>query len=85
MEKLSIKGLAVALGATWSLGVLFAGWASMFGWCGKFVEVMGSIYIGYGSSFTGALIGAVWGFFDGAVGGLVIALIYNAVTKRQGC
>ena len=83
MERLSVKGLAVALGATWSLGVLFSGWVSMFGWCDKFVEIMGSVYIGYGSSFTGALIGAVWGFFDGAVGGVVIALIYNAVSKSQ--
>ena len=84
MEKLSAKGLAVSLGLTWALGILLAGWVSSFGWCRGFVDVMGSVYIGYGPGFTGGLIGAVWAFFDGAVGGLVIALIYNAVCRKSG-
>jgi len=83
MQKLSLKGLTIAFGATWGLCTLFAGWFSMFGWCGKFVDVMSSIYIGYSQSFFGSIIGALWGFLDGAIGGLIIALIYNAVTKKN--
>jgi hypothetical protein len=83
MKKLSVKGLAIGLGATWAICMLFAGWASIFGWCTKFVEVMGSIYIGFKPTFAGAIIGAIWGFFDAGIGGLIIAVIYNAVAKKK--
>jgi hypothetical protein len=83
MKKVNVKGLAIALGATWAICMLFAGWASTFGWCTKFVEVMGSIYIGFKPTFWGAIIGAIWGFFDAGIGGLIIAVIYNAVAKKK--
>ncbi len=83
MKRLSVKGLAIALGATWSLGVLMAGVVAIFGWCDQFVEVMGSIYLGYDATFIGAVIGAIWAFFDGAIGGALIAFIYNKVAGRR--
>jgi len=83
MKKLSVKGLAIGLGTSWAIYMLFAGWASMFGWCTKFVEMMSSIYVGFNSTFLGGIIGAIWGFVDGAIGGLLIATVYNAVTKRE--
>ncbi len=83
MDKINVKALAIALGVTWSSGMLISGWAAMFGWAGKIVEVMGSVYIGFGPTFTGGLIGAVWGFLDGAIGGVVIALIYNFVSRKK--
>ncbi len=83
MEKLSVKGLAIGLGASWAICMLFAGWASIFGWCTEFVEVMSSIYVGLKPTFLGGIIGAVWGFIDGAIGGLIIAVVYNAVTKKK--
>jgi len=82
MEKLNVKALAIALGATWGLCMLFIGFASMFGFAVKFVEAMGSGYIGFEPTFIGSIIGAAWGFFDGAFGGAIIALIYNAVAKK---
>ncbi|MBW1982394.1 MAG: bacteriophage holin [Deltaproteobacteria bacterium] len=83
MEKLSVKGLAVGLGVSWATCMLFAGWASIFGWCTKFVEIMSSIYIGFKPSFLGGIIGAIWGFADGAIGGAIIAIVYNAVTTKK--
>ncbi len=83
MKKIDPKALAVSLGLTWSMVILLAGWVSAIGWCVQFVEVMGSVYIGYKPGFVGGIIGAVWAFFDGAIGGLVIALIYNAVTRAE--
>lgn len=83
MEKLSVKGLALALGLTWAIAMLFTGWAAAFGWAAKFVEVMSSIYIGFEPGFVGGLIGAVWGFVDGAIGGAIIAAAYNAVAGRK--
>ncbi len=83
MEKLSVKGLAAGVGAAWAFCMLFAGWAAMFGWSAKFVAVMASVYIGFEPSFLGGIIGAAWGFVDGAIAGLIIAIVYNAVTKKK--
>ena len=81
MYKLNVKALAIALGSAWALCMLFAGWASIFGWSTKFVEIMSSVYIGFEPTFLGGIVGAIWGFVDGAIAGLVIAIIYNVVSK----
>ncbi len=83
MEQLNVKALAIGIGATWGLGMLFVGWASIFGLGTKIVEVMSSLYIGFAPSFLGGIAGAIWGFFDGAVGGAIIAFIYNIVAERK--
>ncbi len=83
LEKLSVKALAVALGIAWGAGMLFTGWASIFGWGEKIVDVMSSVYIGFAPSLLGGFIGGVWGFMDGAIGGAIIALVYNAIAKRK--
>jgi len=83
MEKLSVKGLAIGLGLSWSICILFSGLASMFGWCAKFVEVTSSVYVGFKPTFLGSILGAAWGFIDGAIGGAIIAAVYNAVIKKK--
>jgi len=83
MEKLRIIPLAVAFGAVWALSVLTAGWTAAFGLGTAFVEMAASFYIGYGPSFLGALIGALWAFFDAAIAGALIAVIYNVVAKTS--
>jgi hypothetical protein len=83
MEKLRIIPLAVAFGAVWAFGMLFLAWAAAFGWGTALVELMGSLYIGYGASFLGGIIGALWAFVDGAIAGALIALIYNVVARTQ--
>ena len=82
MEKLNVKALAVGLGVSWSACMLLLGWASIFGWGAGLVKVFSSLYIGFAIIFIGGLIGAVWGFIDGAIGGAIIALIYNAIAKN---
>ena len=77
MEKLSVKGLALGGGVLWAFYILLAGWGAALGWGTSFVAVFQNLYIGYGPSFVGGLIGMVWGFFDGAVAGAIIALVYN--------
>lgn len=83
MEKLRIIPLAVALGAVWALGILFVAWAAAFGWGTALVELMASLYIGYGPGFLGGIVGALWAFVDGAIAGALIAVIYNAVARTQ--
>ena len=83
MEKLNVKALAIALGVAWGFLVLSVGWTSMFGWGNGFVDMMKTVYIGYCASITGGIIGGAWGFFDGAVCGLIIALVYNGIAGKR--
>ncbi len=48
-----------------------------------FVDVISSLYIGFGPRFTGGIIGALWGCIDGAIGGAIIAIVYNAMVRNK--
>jgi hypothetical protein len=77
MQRLSIKGLGLALGVMWGAGVFLLGVMGTFGWGTPIVELLGSGYIGYGPSLGGSVIGGIWAFVDGAIGGIVLAWLYN--------
>lgn len=80
--KISVKATAFAFGLTWALGVLLLGLMSIFGWGQKAVEVLGSIYLGYQPTVFGSLIGAIWAFVDGFLGGLVFAWLYHKLLNK---
>jgi hypothetical protein len=73
--------LGVAIGVLWAIYVFVVGITAMFDWGNALVEALASLYIGYGASVIGAIIGAVWAFVDGFIAGVVIAWIYNLVAK----
>ena len=81
MEKCKPVALGVGIGVLWALYVGGLGITAMFGWGNALVAPLASLYIGYGASVAGAIIGAVWAFADGFVAGVVIAWVYNAVGK----
>ena len=81
MNKLQPVPLGVAFGVLWAVYVLFLGIAAMFNWGGGIVDGLGTLYIGYGPSVLGAVIGAIWAFVDGLVAGVIVAWIYNMVAK----
>ncbi len=64
-----------ALGIVWT-GLLGLTTMSM-GWGTGMMNMMGSLYLGYGPTLGGVLIGMLWGALDGAIGGYVLAWIYN--------
>ena len=82
MQKLDIKAFAAACGIAWAAGILFLGWAAAFGWGGRLVEVISSVYIGYRPTVLGAVVGALWALVDGAIGGAIIALLYNVLAGK---
>jgi len=82
MNKLSLNALGIAIGVLWAACVLFCGITAMFGWGVALVDAIASLYIGYGPSVPGAIIGAVWGFIDGYIAGVVIAWLYNILAKQ---
>ncbi len=53
--------------------MLFLGWASIFGLGTSLVNIISSVYVGFAPTVLGGIVGAVWGFIDGAIGGIVIS------------
>lgn len=80
--KLSVKGMALAFALFWGVLCMFlVGLANMiWPWYGQaFLGVMDSIYPGYHATanFGQVIIGTLYGMVDGAVGGAVLAWLYN--------
>jgi len=83
MQKINVKAFALAWGITCSAYAIFIGWTAMFGWGVQLVESVSSLYIGFAPTFLGGIIGGAWAFCDGAIAGLIIALVYNAMIKEK--
>ena len=78
MTKLDVRAFGFMLGCIWSVGVLILGIVSMLSNRGdRIVRLFSTVYIGYRATLQGSLIGAAWGFVDGAISGIVVAWIYN--------
>ena len=79
--KLNPKALGLACGILWGAGVLIMGLLAMVcSWAQPVVDVLSVIYLGYGASILGALIGTLWGFVDAFLGGWVLAWLYNKLS-----
>lgn len=79
--KLNIKAFALTCGIIWGLGLFFLTWwiIAFDGATGE-PTLIGMLYRGYNISALGSVIGLLWGFFDGLIGGLVFAWLYNRLT-----
>jgi hypothetical protein len=86
--KLSAKSLALTLGLLWGGAMLILGVLNMVipPYGADILIVMGSVYPGiYGAgTLSEALLGAAYGAIDGALGGVLIAWLYNLVVERLG-
>lgn len=83
--KLDIKGMAITLGLVWGAAVLLVGIANLIwpNYGRAFLELVASIYPGYtaGASAGQLIVGTLYGLVDGAVGGAVIAWLYNLFAR----
>jgi hypothetical protein len=79
--KLSVKALAITSGVVWSGGILTCGLINLAvpSYGRQFLKVMSSVYPGFRNVRTvpDVLVGAGYGFVDGAIGGALIAALYN--------
>ena len=81
---LGVLSIGVALGLTNALVVFLLGiTTAVFGWGILVVQVLSTLYIGYEPTFLGSVTGAVWGFFDAFIGGVLFAWIYNRLVRRH--
>lgn len=76
--KLNVKAVALSAGIIWGLGLFFLTWwiIAFEGQTGE-QTFIGMVYRGYNISAMGSLIGLVWGFVDGLIGGFIFAWLYN--------
>lgn len=82
--KLNLKAAALAGGLIWGLGLFFMTWwiIAFEGQTGE-QTIIGLVYRGYNISAMGSLIGLVWGFADGLIGGFIFAWLYNKFTSKS--
>ena len=84
--KLSVKGLSIASALLWGGAVLIVGTCNLI-WSSygmAFLNVVSSIYPGYraGQGFGSVVVGTFYGILDGAVGGALLAFLYNRFTLK---
>jgi len=85
--RISVRGLAMALGVLWAACVLLVGVVNLAisSYGAAFLQVVSSIYPGYHNSrnFLDVLVGTGYALVDGAIGGMVLAWLYNAFAGRS--
>ena len=81
--KLNVKAFALTCGLIWGLGMMIiTWWIILFDGAVVGTTFIGRVYSGYNISFTGSLFGLLWGFFDGLIGGVIFAWLYNLLSSR---
>ena len=81
--KLNVKAFAFTFAIWWGVGIfLLTWWIIALDGASDEAFFLGRIYIGYTISPLGSLIGFVWAFADGLVGGAIFAWLYNVLATR---
>ena len=75
-------GLSIGIISAFSLFLLGLT-AGLFDWGTELVNFLGTFYRGYGPDLAGASVGALWGFIDGFIGGMLVAWLYNVLAKKK--
>jgi len=76
--KLSIKAAALSAGIIWGGGLFFyVIWTMIIGGPSDIITFLSNYYLGLKISFSGSIIGLLWGFLDAAIGGALFAWLYN--------
>ena len=75
---LGVISFGLAVGAAWGLSVAFLALAAgLFGWGTALAMTLQGLYFGFAPTLPGAIAGAVWGFVNGLILGVLVAWFYN--------
>ncbi len=80
--ELDVKALGISVGAVAGGSMALLGVAAMFGYGSSAMEMIAGFYIGFDSTPAGIVLGAIYGFIDGAIGGVAVAWLYNYFSDR---
>lgn len=82
--KLNVKAFGLTCGIVWGVGLfLLTWWIMAFDGATGEITFIGRLYRGYRISPVGSIVGLLWGFADGGVGGLIFAWLYNRLAGRE--
>ena len=81
--RLNLKAFALTCGIIWALGVFLMTWWSYLAGGGNTLIALSRFYIGYSVTPVGSIIGLVYGFVDGLIGGAVFAWLYNRLAGKK--
>ena len=82
--KLNVKAFALACGLISGFGLLcLTWWIIAFDGITREPTLIGRLYRGYNISPVGSVIGMVWAFFDGLIGGAIFAWLYNLIAGKS--
>jgi len=81
-EKLDAWALGASAGIVWALCILVVAIGAKFGYGTGWIDLFSEFYIGFGTDVTGILIGALWAFVDGVIGGALLATFYNLFNDK---
>jgi len=81
--RLNVKAFALTTGLFWGVGLfLITWWIILLDGATGDTLIVGYVYRGYCVSPTGSIIGLLWGFIDGLIGGAIFAWLYNLISGR---
>ena len=81
--KLNVKAFAITCAIVWGAGLfLLTWWLLALEGNSCAATFIGRVYRGYEISPVGSLIGLVWAFIDGLIGGAVFAWLYNLIVEK---
>ena len=81
--KLNVKAFALTSGIIWGVGLfLLTWWIIAFDGATGEPTLIGRLYLGFDISPAGSVIGFVWAFADGLIGGAIFAWLYNLISTR---
>ena len=79
---MSIRSAGLTAGIFGALAMfLLAWWLILTGNAEGPTTLFERIYIGYSFTPLGSFIGAVWGFFDWGIAGVIFDWLYNKINK----
>jgi hypothetical protein len=85
--RLSVKAISIVSALLWGGGILFVGLIHLASptYGASFLDGISSIYPGFhgARSFGDALVGTAYALFDGGVGGLIFAWLYNMIAEQS--
>ena len=81
--KFNIKAFALTCGLIWGAALfLLTWWIILFEGSTGETTFIGRLYRGYSISPAGSIIGLIWAFLDGSIGGAIFAWLYNCLAGK---
>jgi len=82
MVKLNVRAFGLACGAMWGGSMFLLGILDTLStWGDSWGALMAIAYLGYKPTVLGSIIVGIWGFISAAIGGIILAWLYNRFSK----